>query len=200
MPALEATAYRRPGIAAVTSAAFAPRPELLAAIRAAATLDGAGVLRFPPPYRQMSVAVDEADLLYALIRALKPLNVLEFGTGLGLTARFIAEALLANGSEGFLITVEPNPEYADQAATLLTGLPAKVAGEYTFGPDWPHLVYIDSGVAHRAAHIREWLSGHYRGLVLVHDADRDYPELGAGVGVYLPTANGIWAGQSRKTT
>lgn len=184
----------------MTGPAYAHLAPTLYDLRATATPDGAGVLRFPPPYRQMSVAVDEADLLHSLIRALKPLNVLELGTGLGLTARFIAEALLANGDEGFLITVEPNPEYADQAATLLAGLPAKVAGEYTFGPDWPDLVYIDSGVAHRTAHIREWLSGRYRGLVLVHDADRDYPELDAGVGVYLPTPNGIWAGRSRKAT
>lgn len=148
----------------------------------------------------MSVSLEEADLLYALIRAIKPLNVLELGTGLGLTARFIAEALAANGNEGFLISEEPLPELAADAIPLLGGLAAKVVTKYTFGPDWPHLVYIDSGIAHRAAHIREWLRGQYLGLVVIHDADRDYPQIAAGIGAYLPTANGMWVGRSRKAT
>lgn len=184
----------------MTSPALVPRPPSLADLRAAATPDEHGVLRFPPPYRQMSVCLEEADLLYALIRALKPLNVLELGTGLGLTARFIGEALAANGDEGFLISEEPLPEIAVDAMGLMAGLAAKVVPEYTFGPDWPHLVYIDSGQAYRAAHITQWLSGQYRGLVVIHDADRDYPQIAAGVGTYLPTANGMWVGRSRKTT
>lgn len=184
----------------MTGPAYAYRPPTLDDLRASATPDPQGVLRFPPPYAQMSVSVDEADLLYALIRALKPLNVLELGTGLGLTARFIGEALAANGDEGFLISEEPLEEFAHQADSMLlaAGLAARVVPEYTFGPDWPHLVYIDSGVGYRALHIREWLAGHYRGLVVVHDADRAYPELSAGVGTYLATANGFWVGRSKK--
>lgn len=182
----------------MTSPVFAPRPATLDQLRAAARTDEHGARRFPPPYRQMSVSLDEAELLYALVRATRPRNVLELGTGLGLTALFIAEALAANGDDGFLISVEPDPEYGDQAATLLAGLPAKVVTGFTFGPLWPELVYIDSGYAHRPGDITEWLHGGYRGLVVVHDAERRYRELGAGIGVYLPTANGLWVGRSRK--
>lgn len=184
----------------MTSPAFVPRPQSLADLRATARPDRDGVHRFPPPYLQMSVALDEADLLYAIIRALKPLNVLELGTGLGLTARFIGEALRENGDEGFLISEEPLEELHGDSNLLLEGLTARVVAEYTFGPDWPHLVYIDSGQAYRAAHIRYWLSGVYQGLVVVHDADRGYPELSAGHGVFLTTANGMWVGRSRKTS
>lgn len=182
----------------MTSPAFAPRPATLEDLRQSCRPDEHGVLRFPAPYRQMSVSLDEADLLYALIRALKPLNVLELGTGLGLTGRFIGEALAANGQEGFLVTVEPNPDFAIQSALLLDGLAAKVTDEYTFGPAWPELVYIDSGIGYRASHIKLWLSkNYYRGLVLVHDAERAYPELKAGSGVHLPTANGMWLGRAK---
>lgn len=186
----------------MTGPAYAYRPPTLADLRTSARPDSHGVTRFPPPYAQMSVSLEEADLLYALIRALKPLNVLELGTGLGLTARFIGEALAANGNEGFLISEEPIEEFAHQADSMLlaAGLAARVVPEYTFGPDWPHLVYIDSGQAYRAAHIRQWLCGHYSGLVVVHDADRAYPELKAGVGAFLATANGFWVGRSRKAS
>lgn len=182
----------------MTSPAFAHwPPTLLEGLCASALPDEHGVNRFPAPYRQMSVAVDEASLLYALVRALKPLNVLELGTGLGLTARFIGEALQANGQDGLLITVEPLQELWGDAAALLEGLSVKVVAEYTFGSDWPHLVYIDSGLHYRHHDIKRWLQGDYLGLVLVHDAERAYPELQAGVGVYLPTANGMWLGRAK---
>ena len=42
-----------------------------------------------------------------------------------------------------------------------------------------------------------WLTNDYKGLVLVHDAERDYPEVRHGVGVYLPTANGMWLGRAK---
>lgn len=190
----------RPEDLLITGPAYAYRPPTLDDLRNSARPDRDGTLRFPSPYAQMSVSLEEADLLYALIRALKPLNVLELGAGLGLTARFIAEALAANGDEGFLISEEPLPEFAVEAIGLLTGVAASVVPEYNFGPDWPHLVYIDSGVAYRAAHIQEWLSGQYSGLVVVHDADRAYKELRNGVGAFLPTANGFWVGRSRKAT
>lgn len=169
-------------------------------LRAAATPDDLGTLRFPPPYRQMSVSLDEANLLYALVRALKPRKVLELGTGLGLTARFIAEALVANGDDGYLLTVEPDTDLTVEAIRLLEGMPADVV-KAPFGREgWADLVYIDSGVSVRENDIAHWLSGAYPGLVLIHDADRDYPGIRAGVGTYLPTANGIWVGRSRKAT
>ena len=167
-------------------------------LRATAVLNDNGYHRFPAPYHQMSVTLEEADLLYALVRAIRPRNVLELGSGLGLSAFFIAKALEANGDEGFLFTVEPNADFALQASQLLFNLPAAVIRSANLGD--PGLVYIDSAQSQRAAHIEMWLDGTYTGLVLVHDAERRYTELEAGTGVYLPTANGMWLGRSRKET
>jgi len=155
--------------------------------------------RFPPPYRQMSPTLEEAEFLYALVRATKPRNVLELGTGLGVTARFIAEALKTVDGEAHLLTVEPVAEFAEQARTLLEGLPATVVRELSDAEflDDPHLVYIDSGYEYRADDMRTWLTNGYAGLVVVHDADRQYLEFDLGVGVFLPTANGMWIGHGK---
>ncbi len=175
-------------------------------LRASATPAENGYHRFPAPYRQMSVCLEEADFLYALVRATRPRNVLELGTGLGLSARFMYAAGRENEAQGAdaftLITVEPNVAIREKAAM---GLLADVVG---FGvalvpalrPDthWqPDLVYIDSGQKYRADDITTWLTNGYEGLVLVHDAERGYPELNQGVGVYLPTANGMWLGRAK---
>jgi hypothetical protein len=172
----------------------------LAELRALAVLNDNGYRRFPSPYHQMSVTLEEADLLYALVRALRPRNVLELGSGLGLSGFFIASALKANGDEGTLMSIEPNKELAEQAIGLLTGLPVTVAEPFGVRSDWPALVYIDSRESDRLQDMRTWLTNGYTGLVLVHDAERQYPELAQGIfgyGVYLPTANGMWIGRGK---
>lgn len=172
----------------------------LAELRALATIEDGGYHRFPPPYQLMSVTLEEADMLYAIVRATRPRNVLELGTGHGVSARFIAEALVDNGSGDQLITVEPIEDIRLQARLFLADLPVRVFDEYPVGKsEWPDLVYIDSwGEKYRPTDLREWLTNGYTGPIIVHDADRKYSELDLGVGVYLPTANGMWLGRSRK--
>ncbi len=169
-------------------------------LRASATPAENGYHRFPSPYRQMSVTLEEADLLYALVRALRPRNVLELGTGLGLSAFFIASALKANGDEDYVLTLEPEADLAEQAIDLLRGLPATVIKPSPVRAEFADLVYIDSAQSRRVTDIRTWLTNGYEGLVLVHDAEREYPQLALGEGAYLPTANGMWLGRSRKAT
>lgn len=167
-------------------------------LRALATIQDGPHLRFQPPYRQMSVTLEEADLLYALVRALKPRNVLELGTGLGLSAFFIASALKENGDEGYLMTAEPDSAFAVEALLLLVNLPATVRRPPWERAGWPDLVYIDSAASLRPADIHTWLTNGYEGLVLVHDAEREYPSTtDHGSGVYLPTANGMWLGRAK---
>ena len=168
-------------------------------LRALATVQDGPHLRFQPPYQQMSVTLDEAELLYALVRALKPRNVLELGTGLGLSGRFIAEALEANmDRDAVLVTVEPNDDFAMRAEELLYDMPVESSSNYSGSVAWPHLVYIDSAEKLRRYDMETWLTNGYPGLVLVHDADRDYIELAEfGNGVYLPTANGMWLGRAK---
>jgi len=169
-------------------------------LRKSATLAENGWHRFPPPFRQMSVTLEEAELLYALVRATRPRNVLELGTGLGVTARFIAEALVENGA-GDLITVEPVKEFRLQAREDLADLPVHVfevtQAVTSVGTVSVDLVYIDSGYEYRADDMRTWLTNGYAGLVVVHDADRQYPEFDLGVGTFLPTANGMWIGHGK---
>ncbi len=166
---------------------------------ATATLKDGGYHRFPAPYHQMSVTLEEANLLYALVRATRPRNVLELGTGLGLSAFFIASALKANGDEGYVLTLEPEGDLAHQAKKLLKGLPATVIKPSHVRADFADLIYIDSAASRRDKDIFEWLTNGYRGLVLVHDAERDYLEIAeCGAGVYLPTANGMWLGRSKE--
>lgn len=169
----------------------------LSDLRALATIKDGGWHRFESPYQLMSVTLEEAELLYTLVRATRPRNVLELGTGLGLTAAFIATALAENGDSGTLVSIEPNNDLGREAQNLLAGLPAMVTRPMPTRPDWPDLVYIDSGLAHRARDITLWLTNGYTGPVLVHDADRQYPELRGGSGVYLPTANGMWLGRGK---
>ena len=169
-------------------------------LRALATIKDGANTRFQPPYQQMSICLEEAEFLYALVRALKPRNVLELGTGLGLSGFFIASALKANGDEGTLMSLEPDDELAKQAVDLLTGLPVTVAKPFGVRSDWPALVYIDSRESNRLQDMRTWLTNGCTGLILVHDAERQYAELVQGIfgyGVYLPTANGMWLGRGK---
>lgn len=169
-------------------------------LRALATVKDGPHTRFQPPYRQMSICLEEAEFLYALVRALKPRNVLELGTGLGLSGRFIVEAIIANQNAGQIVTVEPNEDLMLQSELLLgeLGYPVTVVAIEWMEPDWPQLVYIDSRQSDRWKDIRTWLTNGYTDLVLVHDAERDYAAVkDYGHGVYLPTANGMWLGRAK---
>lgn len=169
-------------------------------LRALATNTRNGFACWPAPY-QMSVTLEDAEFLYALVRVTKPLDVLELGTGMGVAARFIAEALKVNGNAK-LATVEPRDDLREAAQGLLANLPVGVfESEELVWPERFELVFIDSGPADRAGDIDEWLgaeyqSADYRPLVLVHDANREYEGLKQGVGVFLPGSDGLWLGRA----
>ena len=61
------------------------------------------------------ISVEEGDLLYGLIRTTKPMNVLETGTNIGVSASFIALALKDNGQGGKLTTIEHDGTVANKA-------------------------------------------------------------------------------------
>lgn len=162
-------------------------------LRARATLERDGYSVFDGELAQMSVTLEDAEFLYALVRVTKPKVVLELGSGYGVSARFIAEALAAN-STGDLWAIEPDQRYWDALNELLDGLPAKVAAFARLA--FPDLVFIDSGYERREQDIAEWLGNGYAGLVCVHDSRRDYPGLANGVGVFLPGSDGLWLGRA----
>lgn len=166
-------------------------------LRATAEPGRGGYRVFGGAYAQMSCTLEDCEWLYALVRLMKPARALEIGTGQGVSARFIAEALAENGA-GWLDTVEPNRRYAAQARELLAGLPADVHEKVAAGAHSPDLVFIDSGYDRREADIAEWLTNGYRGLLVVHDANRDYEDL-RGRGVLIPCTDGMWVGRGGAT-
>lgn len=62
-----------------------------------------------------------SDLIFNLVRGLRPERCLEMGTCLGLSAAYQCAALARNGS-GRLVTLEGGPAYADRARRNLTAL------------------------------------------------------------------------------
>lgn len=165
-------------------------------LRALAKIGRGGYHVFGGEYAQMAVTLEDAEFLYALVGVTKPAWVLEFGTGLGVSARFISDALIANGM-GHLETHEPAQWLAVRAEAFLLGWPATVNARHpsTLGRAHPDLVFIDSGYDRREADIAEWLGNGYQGLLCVHDAGRDYAALREARGVYLPGVDGLWLGR-----
>lgn len=165
------------------------------AARARVTVEN-GASTWPPPIGAMSMTREDAEFLYALIRMAKPELIVETGTGLGVSARFMGEALKDNG-HGLLLTYESKREYADQARPLLEGLPVEqIVGPCPLTLD-ADIVHIDSVAGQRAQEIKAWLTSTFKGLVVVHDSHRRYPELNLGDGVFLPGSDGFWLGHAK---
>lgn len=61
------------------------------------------------------------ELLLLLVRGLRPRNVLELGTCLGISGAYLAAGLALNG-QGRLVTIEGAPALAERAQENLTGL------------------------------------------------------------------------------
>ncbi len=164
-------------------------------LRARATIERGGYSVFDGEYTQMAVTLEDAEFLYALVRLTKPEMVLELGTGHGVSARFIAEALKANG-RGNLTTVEPDPELRVAARKMLDKSPAAVVVAWAdlHDLDWD-IVFIDSSYKTREDDIAAWLSNGYPGLVIVHDANREY-ELLNGHGMRVGGLDGLWLGRA----
>lgn len=67
------------------------------------------------------ISIEEGELLYGLVRILKPLRCLETGTNIGVSASYTCLALRDNGV-GTLTTIEHSPYVADIARRKLQGM------------------------------------------------------------------------------
>jgi hypothetical protein len=167
-------------------------------LRARATILRDGYHLFDGDLAQMSLNLEEAEWLYTLVRLMRPMAIHEFGTGLGVSTKFLLQGLLDNGF-GEMYSVEPDEALHERARKLLmpTGGCCMV-----ISPDEPRvgvapdLVFIDSGYQTREADITEWLTNGYQGLLCVHDTNRDYEGLRGKPGVYVPGPNGFWLGRA----
>ena len=152
-------------------------------------------------FDMMAVTLEDGDFLYALVRVTKPRIVVESGSGSGISGTFIATALQDNGF-GELVTYENAQAYYELATEQLKGLPAEVrlgeAVDYPWRDLPPEIVYIDSDMGRRHNDLKHFLTCGYRGIVVLHDANREFPNVDEhGEGVYLPGADGLWVGRSK---
>ena len=69
---------------------------------------------------------DQALLFYALTKMQSPLNVLELGTGFGVTAYWMAQAMKENGA-GHIWTVDNGEHWTSIALALQKGIPPQLA-------------------------------------------------------------------------
>ena len=69
---------------------------------------------------------DQALLFYSLIKMQSPLNVVELGTGFGVTAYWIAQAMKENGA-GHIWSVDNGEHWTSIALALTKGIPPQLA-------------------------------------------------------------------------
>lgn len=128
---------------------IAPQAEaVLSRLFAATEAQESGELRLPPPPAGLSswheasaagraeafqdiyipISADAGRLLYALVRAIRPQTVVEFGTSFGISTIYLAAAVTDNGT-GQVITTELSSKKAAAARANLAE--AGVAGPVT---------------------------------------------------------------------
>lgn len=62
------------------------------------------------------IHIEEGEFLYGLVRMIKPLSILETGTNVGVSAMYMALALLHNHGGGIIRTIEHDTTVARRAA------------------------------------------------------------------------------------
>jgi predicted O-methyltransferase YrrM len=147
----------------------------------------------------MSIELETAELLCALVRYTKPELVVECGTGQGLSTQAIAQGLLANGS-GVVHSWEPIEEFFIQATEVFGDHSNVVIHRGIASEDCdltPDFVFVDTGGGPdvREPDIAHWLQHEANPLVVVHDANRKYESFRLGEGVLIPGWDGVWIGR-----
>lgn len=139
----------------------------------------------------MAVEAEVAELLFAFVRVLKPLVVVESGTGKGYASKAIAQALADNGV-GVLHTFEPLSHIRSAAHARLAGLPVEFHDGYACDHWAGHadLVFVDSWGEQRPREIAYWLPRQVR--MIVHDAKEHAALLPVHGGVSFATPRGLW--------
>ena len=95
---------------------------------------------------------EKAEFMATLVREARPNLVVECGTAIGYSGLWIARELQRAG-KGSLITIEPNPDRADQARSNFTRASVADLVEVRVGEAEQILDTLDSGVAVDFSHI-----------------------------------------------
>lgn len=149
----------------------------------------------------MTVELEMAELLHALVRYAKPELVVESGTGEGFSTQVISMALRENG-KGVVHSWEPIGEFYESAVKVFENHTNVVIHQGRSNEDCdlvPDLVFVDTGGGEefRNPDIAHWLEHEAKPLVVVHDANREYEAFGLGEGVRVPGWDGVWIGRGR---
>lgn len=133
-------------------------------------------------FNDAGVEVEVGEFLWALVRILKPQQVFETGTHLGISCSYMAQALKDNGF-GKITTIEYNPELIKQAEELwdrleLTPFINSVQGlSYNFQPAQDtvyDLLFLDSEPETRFREFELFYPFLKEGgFVLIHDLNYD---------------------------
>jgi predicted O-methyltransferase YrrM len=145
------------------------------------------------------VEVEAGELLYGLVRAMKPERILETGTRLGAAAAYIGLALEENG-RGMLTTIEINPDYVQSARTLMRRLGVSeyvqcIAGDAClYRPSEPvDMLFLDTELQFRFADaVRLWPWLKPSGLLIIHDLHAHMEQLSIGTYGAMPDAMRSW--------
>jgi len=144
-------------------------------------------------YDRMSAEVEVLDLLYSLVRALRPKVVLETGSYIGLSTCQLARAVRANG-QGFVYSCDAdhgrvaeaiarlNEESLSDYATVFPmrgiELIAQVGGPIPGPVDF---AFIDSGLLERTTEVMVLLPKVSRsGILAIHDTNTHHGQNGRG--------------------
>jgi predicted O-methyltransferase YrrM len=138
---------------------------------------------FPPGYKMFNtggVEVEVGEFLYSLVKLIKPQNVLETGTHLGVSAAYIASGLEEN-KQGYLYTFEVIPELLEQARALWNdvGISHYIVEQLTPSLDCQvpegvifDLLFLDSEPQYRFDELLTyWDMLRSGGYIVIHDLD-----------------------------
>jgi predicted O-methyltransferase YrrM len=166
-------------------------------------------------YDSMAAEKEVLDLLYALVRALKPKLAVETGTFSGLSSTYIARAMKGNG-RGRLITCEMDPLVCDSARKrfhdehLDSIIDCRLCSSFDLAVDEPiDFFYSDSDVNIREQEVRNFLAKlNPFGLILMHDASSRFKVVREGAlklekeglisVVFVSTPRGLVIAQKRE--
>jgi predicted O-methyltransferase YrrM len=156
--------------------------------------------------------VETLDLLYSLVRLLKPRNAVETGTWLGRSAVSIGSALRDNGF-GVLTSIEINQEAARVASARLTEFQLEafvsisVGPSLEFDPQGPYdFALFDSDIPIRADEFRRFYDAIAPDTIIVfHDTAAHHPgsadnihdlmTMGLLEGLFFATPRGLFVGK-----
>ncbi len=126
--------------------------------------------------------VEVSELLYSLVRVMKPMLVLETGTHIGISSTYMALALKEN-QEGTITTLEVIPELRNQATRLwadvgvISQVESRLESSLSFDVAGLSIdiLFLDSEPLYRFDELARFFPAvRPGGLIIIHDLHQDF--------------------------